>query len=120
MVKKLCRFAFASCMAFSCCLEVMTPNNQKSGLKMPSVSRSTSKSRQPKADEIIANELVNIEEMFSSIKSATDANTAEIAEIKSLSKKTEANVKKATEQNAVLNIPIVSPAMKGDDYCNTG
>lgn len=41
--------------------------------------------------------------MLQAIKSATDANTAEIAVIKSLSTETEANVKKVTEQSATTS-----------------
>lgn len=45
-----------------------------------------------------------------SIKDATDANTAEIAAIKSLSTQTDANIKKVSEQNASMKTP-VGPAL---------
>lgn len=94
---------YLSTMAFSCCTQTLSPNEQKSALKLPSASRSSSKTRAQKPSESeqkIANELSSIKEMLTSLKNATDANTVEIAAIKSLSTETEANVKKVTEQNA--------------------
>lgn len=94
--------AFVSCMAFHCCSDTMSAQEQKFVLKMPS-ARSVSKTRttkQTESETMIANELRSIKEMLTSIKSATDTNTAEIAAIKSLSTTTDANVKKVTDQSA--------------------
>lgn len=103
---------FLSTMIFSCC-GTMTSTEQKSGLKMPSAAqRGPSKSRESKneCEETILNALADINKTLASIKTATDMNTAEIAEIKSLSSTTEANVKKVTEQNA-MGTPGVGQAM---------
>lgn len=84
----------------------MTEKDQKSGLKLPSVARSASKGRPPKSndnDQLLATELNNIKKMLQSIQNATDTNTAEIAEIKSMTTKTDANVQKTAEQTAKLN-----------------
>lgn len=92
--------AFLSTMAFSCCTQTLSPAEQKAALKMPSATRSTSKSRATTSNEneqLIANELTSIKEMLTSLKNATEANTVEIAAIKSLSTETEAHVKKVTE-----------------------
>lgn len=92
---------FLSTMAFVCCADTMTAAEQRKGMKIPS-ARAPSKARSNDSEKV-ANELASIKEMLTSIKSATDANTAEIAAIKSLSTETEANVKKVTEHNASLN-----------------
>lgn len=100
-------------MAFACCSDTLTPEEQKFVLKMPTTSRSASKTRQTKSHEneqMLANELNSIKEMLKSIKTATETNTAEIAAIKSLSTQTEASVKKVTEQNATMMTP-TAPAM---------
>lgn len=99
---------FVSTMAFSCCSNTMTPSeqtNKKNGLKLPSVQRSTSTTRaatKSNEEQLLANKLNSIEEMLISIKNATESNTAEIAAIKSLSTKTDATVKKVSEQNATM------------------
>lgn len=95
---------FVSCMAFQCCSNVMTDTDQKKALKLPTVARSTSKNRSTSSlsndnEQLLVNELTHIKQMLTSIQNATDENTAEIAEIKMLSTKTEENVKKATEMN---------------------
>lgn len=90
-------------------------DEQKFVLKMPMVTRSNSKGRPAKlneADTTIANEMKSIKEMLTAIKDATEANTAEIAVIKSLSTQTEANVKKVSEQNDAMNKTPIGPAMK--------
>lgn len=102
---------FVSCMAFKCCSDEMEPTEQKFVLKMPTTSRSTSKTRTTKpieSEQLLANELNGIKEMLASIKGATDANTAAIAEIKSLSTKNEASMNKMKERIAT---PSQSPAM---------
>lgn len=105
---------FVSTMVFTCCSDTMTTTENKT-LKVPSAPRSTSKGR-PSKDEnesMITSELNMIKEILTSIKSATEANTAEIAEIKSLSTKTEANVKKVTEQSQtpIRNEPRIGTAL---------
>lgn len=96
--------AFLPTLAFACCTDSFASIEPKTVLKMPT-ARATSKTRQQKLtetnDSVVVTELSKIKEMLSSIKQATDTNTADIAEIKNLSTKTEANVKKVTEQNAV-------------------
>lgn len=83
---------------------------------MPSVTRAASQTRASKQnenDQVYANELKSIKEMLSSLINATNTNTAEIAEIKSLSTQTDANVKKVSEQNIAMNLSVPqSPAMK--------
>lgn len=92
---------FLSTMAFSCCANIMSPKEQKSALKMPSVARGTSKSK-PNDDQVYANELKGIKDTLTLLLNATNENTAEIAAIKSLSTETEATVKKVSERNATL------------------
>lgn len=97
---------FLSTMAFSCCTNALTDKEQKSALKMPSVARNSSKTRSSNSnqnEQSYANELNIIKELLTSIKSATDSNTAEIAAIKSLSTQTDANVKKVSSQSAALD-----------------
>lgn len=108
---------FLSTMAFSCCTSTLAPAEQKASLKMPSVTRSASKSRSKsnENEQLLANELSSIKEMLTSIKNATEANTAEIAEIKSLSSQTDANVKKVSEQNATMNL-LSTPMAPAMDY----
>lgn len=107
---------FLSTMGFSCCTNAMASKDQRKALKMPSSARSSSSSRLKSSEneQIVTNELKAIKAMLTSIKSATDANTAEIAEIKSLSTQTDANVKKVSTQNAAMNIfpAPQSPAMQ--------
>lgn len=107
---------FISCMAFSCCSDQLTDDEQKFTLKLPSTARSQSRGRPSKQTEnesMIANELSNIKGMLQMIKTATEANTADIAEIKSTTTSTDANVKKATEQGTTSGF--FSPAM---NYAN--
>lgn len=105
---------FVSTLGFACCTNILPPNDQKKALKMPASNRSASRSRSKSdSEQSLANELGSIKEMLSSIKSATDTNTAEIAAIKLLSTQTDANVKIVTERNAstsALSTPR-SPAM---------
>lgn len=92
---------FVSTLGFACCTNILPPNDQKKALKMPASNRSASKSRSKSdSEQSLANELSNIKDMLSSIKGATDSNTAEIAAIKLLSAQTDANVKIVTERNA--------------------
>lgn len=95
---------FISTLAFSCCTDTLSPAEQKVALKMPSTGRSSSQGRPPKKSEgeqLFANEIETIKDMLTSIKEATAKNTAEIAEIKSTTAKTDACVQKATEQNTL-------------------
>lgn len=100
---------FASCMAFVCCDDTVTTGELRSasGLKFPT-ARDTSKA---KVNDALVKE---IKDMLKSIKEATDTNTADIAEIKSMTTKTEANVKKATERNENMNqnATPVGPALR--------
>lgn len=96
---------FVSCMAFVCCDNDVAANEVRAGLKWPHKrDTSANKSKSSGAnDNMITNEIQSIKDLLQSIKNATDINTAEIAEIKSLSTKTEANVKKVTEQSGQMN-----------------
>lgn len=106
---------YMSTLGFSCCTDVLTPTDQKKALKIPAADRSSSRNRATSSkddDKILVNELKSMKEMLSSIQHATDANTAAIAEIKSLSTQTDANLKKVTEQNAVNHLQTPNgPAM---------
>lgn len=106
---------FPSCIAFVCCGNEVSSEEIRGKLKLPKVRDSSSKGRASNvSNDAMANEMKSIKELLTSIKKATDTNTAEIAEIKSLSTKTEANVKKATELNAMncaSPAPRRSPAM---------
>lgn len=104
-----------SCMAFQCCDQIMVGAEQKKALKCPKSTSNDSESRGNQS-ELFVNELKHIKEMLSSIKSATDSNTAEIAEIKSLSTKTDANVQKVTEQSAATSL--LTPRAPGLQYVN--
>lgn len=81
---------FVSCMAFVCCDETATTEEIRKVLKMPKACES-SRGR-PMNNDAIANEMKAMKEMLNSIKNATDVNTVEIAEIKSMTAKTEATV----------------------------
>lgn len=85
---------FLSCMAFCCCDGIVTSTEIRSGLKMPP-SRSTSKAN----TNDIANEMKTMKQMLESIQLATEANTAAITEMKTLSSKTEANMQKLADKN---------------------
>lgn len=89
---------FASCMVFSCCGSVITSTEQTKAMKMPT-ARSTSRGR-PTNEQTMLNDLKAIKEMLTTIQSATEKNTTDIAEIKSLSTKTDANMQKVTESNS--------------------
>lgn len=88
--------SFLSCMAFACCTDTLTAEEQKKALKMPASNRATSKARKTEF-ESISSELNVIKRMITSIHASTDKNTADIAEIKAMSTNTDANVKKVTE-----------------------
>lgn len=94
-------------LIFSCCDTVMPADVQRKQLKIPSTVRSGSKGR-PTNDQVMINELKTIKEMLTSIQSATSMNTADIAEIKSLSTKTDANMQKVTDSNAATASPALS------------
>lgn len=102
---------FMSGMAFVCCESTVASTEVRAAMKLPVKRDSSSKG---KGDTIIASEINNIKELLQSIKNATDANTAEIAEIKSLSTKTNANVEKVNEHNVAItsNTQTNAPAMK--------
>lgn len=110
---------FLSTMAFSCCTEALSAAEQRAALKIPTVARSVSKSRSKsnECDQLLTNELNTIKEMLKSIEIATTANTAEIAEIKSMTAKTDASIQKVSEQSATSNqlqfngTPKMSPAL---------
>lgn len=104
---------FVSCMTFVCCENDISASEVRTGLKWPT-KRDTSKSKAT-TNDIIATEMKSIKELITSIKNATDANTAEIAAIKSLSTQTDANVKKVTEQNGVMN-QMQTPLAPGMKY----
>lgn len=72
---------FMSGMAFVCCESTVASTEVRAAMKLPVKRDSSSKG---KGDTIIASEINNIKELLQSIKNATDANTAEITEIKSL------------------------------------
>lgn len=92
---------FLPCMAFVCCDKTVTASEVRSTLKMPA-KRDSSTSK--KGDSLIANEINSIKELLLSIKDATDTNTAEIAAIKSLTTKTDENVKKVTNNANVMSM----------------
>lgn len=116
-----CMSTFTSCLSFACCTEEPTMAQLKEAMKLPK-SRSNSISRQVKEKDTnsdtnesnVANELNGIKQLLSEIKKATDANTMDIAEIKSLSTKTEANVKKVTEQNDKLKLSSIRSVNRGE------
>lgn len=91
---------FVSCLAFVCCDTAATSDEIRKKLKLPK-ARETSRATSPTNDEATS-EIKAIKEMIVSIKNSTDANTAAIAEIKSTTAKTEANVQKVSDQNDTL------------------
>lgn len=110
--------SFISTMGFSCCTNALTPKEQKAALKMPSVARNSSKSRTSNDNEqLVVNELSIMKELLSTIKKATDANTVEIAAIKSLTAQTDANVKKVSDQSAPMN-QMATPRSPAMSYVN--
>lgn len=89
-----CFTSFVSCMAFSCCSDRMSSTEQKKALKLPQLTRSTSKSRTSKPNEsesIIANEFKELKQTLQSIKNATKSNAFENAAFKTSSAQTESN-----------------------------
>lgn len=113
---------FLTTMALQCCSNTMTTSQQKTALKLPTTARSTSNTRSKnESEQTVVKELHNIKEMLASLKNATDANTAEITAIKSLSTQTDANVKKVSEQNAAMNnlsTPVGSAMKYVNEYRN--
>lgn len=89
---------FVSCMAFSCCDEIVASNDVRATLKMPK-TRSTSKANANANPNEIVSEMKIMKQMLESIQMATETNTRDISEMKKCSSKTEANIQKLTDRN---------------------
>lgn len=110
-------YSLLSQFAFVCCTEKTPTNELKQALKLPS-TRSTSKTRQAKSNEIIefeiANDLLSIKDMLTAIKTSNDVNAMELSEIKSVTIETNETLKKGNKQKDTMNhqSPIASFADK--------